>query len=514
MTPHLMSPTPTPSPRILSVPPEPCPVYATSPMLAPCTVTDVEPVPARLPLRRAMLSPAHVQSTMPSDSHSRTSISCRHHHPSGAPSSVSHHAPHRCLRLPLRRLASCLSLPSLVPYTPPAPCSPHAPSPMPSQCLPGCPFDAPCSVPPGVSIDHALRLTLPHLDPLPSSPPVGCPELRVPPCTSSMSPTPTLSPRILSVPPEPCPVYATSPMLAPCTVTDAEPVPARLPLRRAMLSPAMYLDRPCPQTHTPAPRSPAVITTRRVPRAPCPTMHLIDVSDSHSVASHPDLSLPRPCPYTPPAPCSPHAPSPMPSPCPARLPLRRAMLSPAHVRTDQPSVTLYARTSIPCRDAPPVGCPELRVCTMTPHQMSPTPTPSPRILSVPPEPCPVYATSPMLAPCTVTDVEPVPSPVAPSTRHAQSRPCPIDHALRLTLPHLDPLPSSPPVGCPELRVPPCTSSMSPTPTPSPRILSVPPEPCPVYATSPMLAPCTVTDAEPVPARLPLRRAMLSPAMYH
>ena len=34
-------------------------------------------------------------------------------------------------------------------------------------------------------------------------------------------------------------------------------------------------------------RSPAVITTRRVPRAPCPTMHRTDVSDSHSVPSHP-----------------------------------------------------------------------------------------------------------------------------------------------------------------------------------------------------------------------------------
>ena len=37
------------------------------------------------------------------------------------------------------------------------------------------------------------------------------------------------------------------------------------------------------------PASPEVITTRRVPRAPCPTIHLIDVSDSHSVASHPVL---------------------------------------------------------------------------------------------------------------------------------------------------------------------------------------------------------------------------------
>ena len=35
------------------------------------------------------------------------------------------------------------------------------------------------------------------------------------------------------------------------------------------------------------PRSPAVSDTRRVPGAPCPTRHRTDVSDSHSVPSHP-----------------------------------------------------------------------------------------------------------------------------------------------------------------------------------------------------------------------------------
>merc|ERR1712091_365320 len=34
-------------------------------------------------------------------------------------------------------------------------------------------------------------------------------------------------------------------------------------------------------------RSPAVITTRRVPRVPRPAKHRTDVSDSHSVPSHP-----------------------------------------------------------------------------------------------------------------------------------------------------------------------------------------------------------------------------------
>src|SRR6056300_729219 len=194
------------------------------------------------------------------------------------------------------------------------------------------------------------------------------------------------------------PVYAMMPMLAPCTVTDAEPVPARL-LRRAMLSPAMSVDQP---SDTLAPRSPAVITTRRVPRAPCPTMHLIDVSDSHSVASHP-VCPSRALPV--------YATSPMLAPCsvtdaepvPARL-LRRAMLSPA-MSVDQPSDTLAPRSPavITTRRVPRAPCPTMHLIdvsdrkTVASHPVCPS-----RAL-------PVYATSPMLAPCTVTDAEPVPA---------------------------------------------------------------------------------------------------------
>ena len=255
-------------------------------MLAPCTVTDAEPVPSPRCFDAPCSVPLMSVPTMPSV-HARildplTVITTRRvprapclHHDTSSDVSDSHSVASHPV-CPSRALSRIRHQPHARPmhrHRCRARACPVAPSTRHAQSRP-CP------------IDHALRLTLPHLDPLPSSPPVGCPELRVPPCTSSMSPTPTPSPRILSVSPEPCPVYATSPMLAPCTVTDAEPVPARLPLRRPMLSPAMS-DRPCPQTHTPAPRSPAVITTRRVPRAPRPTMHLIDVSDSHSVASHP-----------------------------------------------------------------------------------------------------------------------------------------------------------------------------------------------------------------------------------
>jgi hypothetical protein len=66
-------------------------------------------------------------------------------------------------------------------------------------------------------------------------------------------------------------------------VTDADPVPALLyPLDTlALLASIENAVVPLPD------RLPAVITTRRVPRAPCPTRQRTDVSDSHSVPSHP-----------------------------------------------------------------------------------------------------------------------------------------------------------------------------------------------------------------------------------
>jgi hypothetical protein len=74
-------------------------------------------------------------------------------------------------------------------------------------------------------------------------------------------------------------------MLDPCTVTDADPVPARL-LFRTMLNPAVSIDQP--SVDVPC-RAPAVMITRRVPSAPLPVRHLTAVSDCHSVASHPVL---------------------------------------------------------------------------------------------------------------------------------------------------------------------------------------------------------------------------------
>ena len=109
-------------------------------------------------------------------------------------------------------------------------------------------------------------------------PPDPCPTMHLTDVSDSHSvPSHPVSPvRVI-------PVYVTSPRLAPCTVTDADPVPARLSRCSVLMLPT---STEYPSDMLP-PRSPAVITTRRVPRPPCPTMHLTDVSDSHSVPSHP-----------------------------------------------------------------------------------------------------------------------------------------------------------------------------------------------------------------------------------
>jgi len=84
-------------------------------------------------------------------------------------------------------------------------------------------------------------------------------------------------------PTRPSAVNATSPRLDPCTVTDADPVPAWFK-RRAKLTLLASIEYPSDMLPK---RSPAVTVVRRVPPAPCPTRHRTDVSESHSVPSHP-----------------------------------------------------------------------------------------------------------------------------------------------------------------------------------------------------------------------------------
>jgi len=71
-------------------------------------------------------------------------------------------------------------------------------------------------------------------------------------------------------------------MLEPCSVTDVDPVLARLPLRTTLIS-TTFVDHACDRLPL---RSSAVIISLLVPRPACPTRHLTEVSDSHSVDSH------------------------------------------------------------------------------------------------------------------------------------------------------------------------------------------------------------------------------------
>ena len=98
-------------------------------------------------------------------------------------------------------------------------------------------------------------------------------------------------------------VNATCPNLDPCTLTMTEPVLGRLDLC-VLLKGALSIEQAVDWLRG---RIPAVAITRELPSAPCPTRHLTDVSEPHSVPSHPlcpsstlsvSIFKPRPDPYT------------------------------------------------------------------------------------------------------------------------------------------------------------------------------------------------------------------------
>jgi hypothetical protein len=89
-------------------------------------------------------------------------------------------------------------------------------------------------------------------------------------------------------PADPRALYVASPMLAPCTVTLADPVVALLVLRTMLSTPASN-DRP--ELTLPC-LTPTLIPTSRLPITPCPTWHRTDVSASHVVRSHAVLPTP------------------------------------------------------------------------------------------------------------------------------------------------------------------------------------------------------------------------------
>ena len=124
---------------------------------------------------------------------------------------------------------------------------------------------------------------------------------------------------------------------------------------------------------------PAETATRRVPRPPCPARHRTDVSDSHSVPSHPvcpDRTIAVTAVSPTPAPCTVTDADPV----PARL---------------YPSITLSLPVSM---DSPMLPVPDRSPAVIVTRRL--------------PEadrPIAVSATSPRPAPCTVTDADPVPA---------------------------------------------------------------------------------------------------------
>ena len=71
-------------------------------------------------------------------------------------------------------------------------------------------------------------------------------------------------------------------MLAPCSVTLADPVAAPFPFRITLIVPASSDTPWLKLPYLP----PVVSVTRRLPCTPCPVWHRIDVSASHVVRSH------------------------------------------------------------------------------------------------------------------------------------------------------------------------------------------------------------------------------------
>ena len=82
-------------------------------------------------------------------------------------------------------------------------------------------------------------------------------------------------------------VYPADPSPPPLTVTDTLPV-----LTRFVRIPTDADGPSYDITSVPLPTSPPAVTiSRTVPPAPCAPMHLTDVSDTHSLASHPEAPI-------------------------------------------------------------------------------------------------------------------------------------------------------------------------------------------------------------------------------
>ena len=235
-------------------------------------------------------------------------------------------------------------------------------------------------------------------------------------------------------------------------------------------------------------RSPAVITTRRVPRPPWPMRHRNDVSDSHSVPSH--------------AVCRSRAllvlvMSPMPDPCTVtdadpvlpRLPRRSTLL--AGMSADQAWLLLPIRSPVvnTTRRVPRAPCPTRHLTDVSDSQSVPSHLVCPCLEPI------EYARNPMLEPCKVIDVDPVPARLA--RRAALTIPTSYDQealALPSLLPTVITTRRVPRVPCPAMHLTDVSDSHS-----VPSHIVLPSRARPVYVASPRLDPCIVTETDPVPA---------------
>jgi hypothetical protein len=191
-------------------------------------------------------------------------------------------------------------------------------------------------------------------------------------------------------------VTATSPSLDPCTVTDADPVPALFP-RRITLTEPTSTDNPSLMLPYP---SPAVNTIRLVLEAKCPALHRTDVSDSHSVPSHPvgpdrTIAVKTTSPRLDPCTVNDTV------PVPALFPRRITLTEPTS--TDNPSLMLPYRSPAvnTIRLVLEAKCPALHRTDVSDSHSVPSHSVCPdRTITV-------NATTPKLDPCTITDADPV-----------------------------------------------------------------------------------------------------------
>jgi hypothetical protein len=249
-------------------------VYVVNPKLLPCTVTLADPVPARFTrvvILRLGISIDHASVTLPTRCPvvniirrvPRPPFDVRHRTDDSDHHSIDSHA------VSMIRIASVYVVsPKLLP------CTVTLADPVPAR------FRRVVMLRIGVSIDHA-SVTLP----------TRCPVvniiLRVPrtPCDvrhltddSDHHSDNSHAVSMIRIPS----VYVISPKLLPCTVTLADPVPARF-RRVAMLRIGVSIDHASVTVPT---RSPVVNIRRRVPRTPCDVRQRTNVSDNHSVDSH------------------------------------------------------------------------------------------------------------------------------------------------------------------------------------------------------------------------------------